>query len=183
MDNVIFKRKHQSFLLYRDYFLIKRFDSVSRVFFFLLYEKRLTARSGHFQYEEEREMKSCKTLVDIRESLGLSSRVIQGYEDMGLIIPSGRNKYGHLLYNEETVKRIAYIRFYQLLGFSLQEIGEFIDAPANELRKILIDRSEIFKRKMIKQIEEYHVIRAYIDDPDDEKYEKSIMQIIKEDIE
>ena len=65
-------------------------------------------------------MKEDKSLREIRSTLGLSRRIIQGYEKQGLIRSAGRNKYGHLLYDEETLHRIVLIRFYQGLGFELK---------------------------------------------------------------
>ncbi|MBQ9141766.1 MAG: MerR family transcriptional regulator [Lachnospiraceae bacterium] len=68
------------------------------------------------------------------ETLGLSRRVIQGYEQAGLLKPTGKNKYGHLLYDYEAFERVKEIRFLQQLGFQLKEIKGLIDAP-NEVRK------------------------------------------------
>ena len=64
------------------------------------------------------------TLKEVCEMLGLSRRAVQGYEKAGLIRPSARNKYGHLLYDEKTVSRIAGIQYCQKLGFELKDILE-----------------------------------------------------------
>lgn len=40
------------------------------------------------------------TLREICEALEVSRRAIQGYEKAGLVVATGRNKYGHLLYDE-----------------------------------------------------------------------------------
>ena len=48
-----------------------------------------------------------------------------------------RNKYGHLLYDEESQKRIAQIKLYQQLGFKVREIKEFIDAPGAVVKAVL----------------------------------------------
>lgn len=42
---------------------------------------------------------------------------------------TGRNKYGHLLYDDKAKERIAKIRFYQQLGLSIADITSIIDAP------------------------------------------------------
>jgi DNA-binding transcriptional MerR regulator len=75
------------------------------------------------------------TLREICETLGVSRRALQGYEKAGLVTASGRNKYGHLLYDKDAEMRIAQIKFYQQLGFSIKEITMIIDAPDTEIKK------------------------------------------------
>ena len=62
-------------------------------------------------------MSSNKTLHELRDELGVTRRVIhdgiQGYEKAGLVSATGKNKYGHLLYNEKAQERIVQIRMYQ----------------------------------------------------------------------
>ena len=77
------------------------------------------------------------TLREICETLGVSRRALQGYEKAGLVISSGRNKYGHLLYDKDAEVRIAQIKFYQQLGFSIKEFTMIIDAPDTEIKKAL----------------------------------------------
>lgn len=62
------------------------------------------------------------TLREICETLEVSRRAIQGYENAGLVKATGRNKYGHLLYDDKAKERIAKIRFYQQLGLSIADI-------------------------------------------------------------
>ena len=93
------------------------------------YAKPLTARGVQFYGVEEMNMQ--QTLRQVCAQLKLSRRAIQGYEKVGLVAPSGRNKYGHLLYDETKVERIRLIRFYQQLGFRLKEIKSLLDAPAS----------------------------------------------------
>ena len=82
-------------------------------------------------------VKNGMTLREICETLGVSRRALQGYEKAGLVISSGRNKYGHLLYDKDAEMRIAQIKFYQQLGFSIKEITMIIDAPDTEIKKAL----------------------------------------------
>lgn len=74
-------------------------------------------------------MSSSKKLHELCDELGVTRRTIQGYESMGLVSATGRNKYKHLLYDENAQKRIAQILLYQRIGFKLKEIKELIDAP------------------------------------------------------
>lgn len=77
------------------------------------------------------------TLREICETLGVSRRALQGYEKAGLVKASGRNKYGHLLYDKDAEMRIAQIKFYQQLGFTIKEITMLIDAPDTEIKTAL----------------------------------------------
>ena len=82
-------------------------------------------------------VKNGMTLREICETLGVSRRALQGYEKAGLVAASGRNKYGHLLYDKDAEMRIAQIKFYQQLGFTIKEIARIIDAPDAEVRRAL----------------------------------------------
>lgn len=63
-----------------------------------------------------------KTLKEVCELVGVTRRAIQGYVDAGLVVSTGRNKYGHLLYDESAVEKIKEIKLYQDFGFSIKEI-------------------------------------------------------------
>ena len=77
------------------------------------------------------------TLREICEALGVSRRALQGYEKAGLVTASGRNKYGHLLYDKDAEARIAQIKFYQQMRFTIKEITRLIDAPDAEVKTAL----------------------------------------------
>ena len=83
-------------------------------------------------------MNGYRTLREVCKMLKLSRRAIQGYEKIGLIMASARNKYGHLLYDEETVNRIAGIQYCQKLGLELKEIA----ALTKEEKQNVCDRLE-----------------------------------------
>lgn len=75
-------------------------------------------------------MDETKTLSEVCSVLEVSRRAVQGYENAGLVSATGKNKYGHLLYDEEAQRRIKQIRLLQQLGFRVKEIKDIIDAPA-----------------------------------------------------
>ena len=49
------------------------------------------------------------TLREIHASYGISRRAVQGYEKANLVSASGKNEYGHLLYDTAAVNRIQKI--------------------------------------------------------------------------
>ena len=88
-----------------------------------------------------------KTLREICACTGVSRRTIQGYEKAGLVSASGKNKYGHLLYDQAAEERIRNIRFYQQIGFPVREISGIIDASIPVKRKALKNRIKALKRE------------------------------------
>lgn len=91
------------------------------------------------------------TLREVCEKSGVSRRAVQGYEKEGLVAPSGRNKYGHLLYDEETQQKIAEIHLFQRLGFKVKEINDVMHAPT-EVKKEQLEEKIIALKKEEKDI-------------------------------
>lgn len=85
-------------------------------------------------------MNGYKTLREVCTMLNLSRRVIQGYEKTALVSPTSRNKYGHLLYDEKAISRIAGIRFCQKIGLSLKDIRQLTQLDRSAICEILKDR-------------------------------------------
>jgi DNA-binding transcriptional MerR regulator len=66
---------------------------------------------------------------EVAERTGVTQRTLRFYEEKGLLNPPTRMEGGFRLYSEEDVERVAKIRQLQnLLGFSLAEIKELVDA-------------------------------------------------------
>ncbi len=126
-------------------------------------------------------MKQDISLREIRNILGLSRRIIQGYEKEGLIRSTARNKYGHLLYDEETLRRIVRIRFYQETGFQLKEIAAFIDGPAEAIKMRLKEQKEILEKQRNRLDRQIEIIDDYLNEGNDTKYEEAIMEMIREE--
>lgn len=100
-------------------------------------------------------------LRQVCAELNISRRTIQGYEKEGLVSPSGKNKYGYLLYGEAERERIRLVRFYQQVGFPLKEIKALMEAPV-PIRKAALERKEgelesecLRLQELIRQVKEY----------------------------
>src|SRR3989304_3948597 len=66
---------------------------------------------------------------EVAERTGLTQRTLRFYEEKGLLKPPTRMEGGFRLYSEADVQRLQQIkRLQQLLGFSLAEIKEMVDA-------------------------------------------------------
>lgn len=65
---------------------------------------------------------------DVADQTGLSIRTLRHYEDCGLVTPSDHTPGGFRLYTDDDIARIQQIQRMKPLGFTLQEIREFLDA-------------------------------------------------------
>ena len=96
-------------------------------------------------------MRKTKTLSEVCSVLEVSRRAVQGYENAGLVKATERNKYGHLLYDEEAQRRIKKIRLLQQLGFRVKEIKDIIDAPsevaAEAIKRQIEQMDDIIRQK------------------------------------
>ena len=104
-------------------------------------------------------MNQTKTLSEIRKELGISRKAIQGYEKHELISPCGKDKYGHLIYDDKTVERI--IRIYRKLGFSVKEIKELSYQDDDQLKMALDDKKQETE-KMILMLQRRYYLLEYL---------------------
>ena len=102
------------------------------------------------------------TLRTMCERLNVSRRSIQCYEQAGLLKPSAKNKYGHLLYDEQAFQRAQMIRFLQQLGFKLEEVQEIIDAPDNVRKDAMEVHVRMLECETEKMTELIQQARVYI---------------------
>jgi DNA-binding transcriptional MerR regulator len=70
-------------------------------------------------------------MEEVVKRTGLTPRAIRYYEEMGLLSPSGRTAGGFRLFTEAEITLLLRIKELQtLLGFSLAEIKDILDADA-----------------------------------------------------
>lgn len=60
---------------------------------------------------------------------GLTHRTLRHYDDLGLLIPSGRSSGDYRLYGAEDLRRLLAIQHLKSLGMGLDEIGRALDDP------------------------------------------------------
>jgi DNA-binding transcriptional MerR regulator len=66
---------------------------------------------------------------EVAERTGVTQRALRFYEEKGLLKPPSRMEGGFRLYSEDDVRRVQQIkRLQKLLGFSLAEIKEMVEA-------------------------------------------------------
>jgi DNA-binding transcriptional MerR regulator len=68
---------------------------------------------------------------ELAHGAGVTTSRIRFYEMRGLLAPPARTSAGYREYGPRDLKIIAFIERAQRLGFSLREIGAFINSPPN----------------------------------------------------
>ena len=81
---------------------------------------------------------------------GVSIRTLHHYDEIGLLSPSMRSDSGHRFYSVEDVLRFQQIMSLRSLGFSLEQIREFLDEPQSSPLMVL----EMHLSSLKKEIEE-----------------------------
>jgi DNA-binding transcriptional MerR regulator len=71
---------------------------------------------------------------ELAAATGLTVRTLHYYEEIGLLVASGRTDAGHRLYSDDDVARLYRISLLRRLGLPLSEIGRALDDPAWSLR-------------------------------------------------
>lgn len=70
-----------------------------------------------------------KTISQVAELTGVSTRTLQYYDEIGLLKPSELTQSGYRLYNDEALQKLQQILFFKELGFKLKEINEILQNP------------------------------------------------------
>ena len=109
---------------------------------------------------------------EVAERTGLTQRTLRFYEEKGLLKPPTRMEGGFRLYSEADIQRLERIkRLQQLLGFSLAEIKEMVDAGEVKMQLRAQYRPESAlpekKAQLLRAIEvtqrQYDLIRQKVD--------------------
>ncbi len=81
-----------------------------------------------------------RTISQVAELTGISTRTLQYYDEIGLLKPSKLTGSGYRLYDDEAMQKLQQILFFKELGFKLKEIKEILQKPD-------FDRIKAFKRQ------------------------------------
>lgn len=70
---------------------------------------------------------------------GLTVRTLHHYDQIGLLVPSGRSSAGHRLYDAADVARLYRVCVLRRLGFALARIAEMLDKPHWQLKDAVVN--------------------------------------------
>ncbi len=84
------------------------------------------------------------TIGRVAKTLDLPISTLRFYEREGLLTAPDRSKSGYRLYDESAVKRLAFIRSAQAVGFTLEDIRELLrldeDSSCKKVQTLLSRR-------------------------------------------
>lgn len=80
------------------------------------------------------------TLKEVCKETGVTRKIVQTYENYGLVKATTKNKCGYLLYDDAAVKKIKKIRLYQRFGYRLSEIAKLEYMTVDEQVMILKEK-------------------------------------------
>ena len=103
------------------------------------------------------------TLREVCQTIGVTRRAVQGYEKAKLVSASSKTESGYLLYNDLARARIKEIKLYQDMGFTIREIQQIIDAPAEIKKSVLIHQKDILKSDIEHATKMIIIIQEMID--------------------
>lgn len=85
--------------------------------------------------EEPASQQAYLQIGEVAERTGVTQRTLRFYEEKGLLRPPSRMDGGFRLYSEDDVRRVEQIkRLQSLLGFTLAEIKEMVEAEEVKLK-------------------------------------------------
>ncbi len=88
-----------------------------------------------------------RTISQIAELTGISTRTLQYYDEIGLLKPSKLTGSGYRLYDDEALQKLQQILFFKELGFQLKEIKEILQEPDFDKIKAFKKQKELLLLK------------------------------------
>ncbi len=73
------------------------------------------------------------TVGQVAQAFGVTVRTLHHYDEVGLLHPSERSHAGYRLYTSADLQRLGTIVLYRRLDFTLEEIGELLDADGAQV--------------------------------------------------
>src|SRR5512135_2408490 len=84
-----------------------------------------------------------RTVGEVAELTGVTVRTLHHYDEVGLLVPSGRSDAGYRLYSYEDLMRLQEIVVWRALGFPLAEISAMLDDPDYDRLRALTRQREL----------------------------------------
>lgn len=82
---------------------------------------------------------------EVAEAVGLSLRTIRYYDEVGIVVPSGRSAGGFRLYTDADIERLRFVKNLKPLEFTLDEIRTLFET-IDEVADATTDRARAADR-------------------------------------
>jgi len=87
------------------------------------------------------------TVSQVARLAGVSVRTLHHYDEIGLLVPSGRSEAGYRLYEQPDLQRLQQVLFFKELGFPLEEITRIVRDPAFDLQAALLMQRQLLTER------------------------------------
>lgn len=84
---------------------------------------------------------------EVAELTKVSIRLLRHYDEIGLLVPSGRSEAGYRLYSRADLMRLQQILFYRALDFPLGKIRQLMTAPDFDRHAALLQQRELMRER------------------------------------
>ena len=100
--------------------------------------QNITGKRLHFA--RFKGLMNMKTISQVAQITGVSTRTLQYYDEIDLLRPSGLTPSGYRLYSDEALQKMQQILFFKELGFPLKDIKNILEDPK-------FDKANAFKKQ------------------------------------
>ncbi|MBK7822609.1 MAG: HEAT repeat domain-containing protein [Tessaracoccus sp.] len=90
---------------------------------------------------------------ELARRTGLTQRALRHYDEIGLLVPSGRSGGDYRLYSRADVERLLAIQHLKSLGLSLTEITEALNGEGADPGELLARHAEVVERRIAEERE------------------------------
>jgi MerR family transcriptional regulator, thiopeptide resistance regulator len=87
-----------------------------------------------------------RTVGQLAQLTGVTVRTLHHYDEIGLLVPSGRSEAGYRLYAHRDLARLQEILVWRQLGFALPAISAMLDDPTHDRLTALRRQRELVER-------------------------------------
>lgn len=85
---------------------------------------------------------------EVSAAAHVTVRTLHHYDDIGLLVPTGRSDAGYRLYTAGDLRRLRQILLYRELGFSLEGIRQMLDDPGYDQERALREQRALILEKI-----------------------------------
>ena len=87
------------------------------------------------------------TVKEISDITGISVRTLHYYDEIGLLVPTGKSEAGYRLYDDKALERLRQILFFREFDLPLKEIRAVMENPSFDRNRILQMQRRMLMRK------------------------------------
>lgn len=85
---------------------------------------------------------------EVARRTGLTHRTLRHYDDLGLLVPSGRSGGDYRLYAPEDLERLLAIQHLKSLGMGLDEVARALDDPGFDASEALVRHAALVESRI-----------------------------------